>query len=178
METILVVKERCTACRSCEVACALSRSSLSKTLPEAIYEEVPPMARVRVEPVGDDKGFPIQCRHCEDAPCLDACPSAALYRDEQGLVLTHEERCIGCWMCLMVCPFGAPQPFRHYRKVIKCDRCQGMEAPSCVESCPTGALILADPREIAAGRGPFPDRGKVTALNFTAERSLAKDPGV
>lgn len=174
MESILVIRERCVACRSCEVACALYRSSVSKKLPEAIFEEIRPMARIRVEFAGDEKGFPIQCRHCDPAPCLDACPADALYRDEEGLVLLHEERCIGCWMCLMVCPFGAPQPFRGYRRVIKCDRCQGMDAPYCVESCPTGALILADPEEIASGKRPFSDKGVATRLNYTAQRSLVK----
>ncbi len=172
----MVLGERCVACHSCEVACAVYRSSVSKKLPEAIYEGIQPMPRVRVEPVGNEKGFPIQCRHCDNAPCLDACPAGALYHDKDGLVLLHEERCIGCWMCLMVCPFGAPQPFRGYRKIIKCDRCQGMEAPYCVESCPTGALILADPEEIASGRRSFPEKGRVTCLNFIADRSLSKTP--
>jgi len=128
MKSIFVNPERCVACRSCEIACAVHRSSLSRRLPEAIYEPVPPLPRVTVEPAGTDKGFPVQCRHCEDAPCLDACPAGALYRDEEGLVLVKDERCVGCWMCLMVCPFGAPQLFRQYRNILKCDRCKGMDA--------------------------------------------------
>jgi carbon-monoxide dehydrogenase iron sulfur subunit len=174
MESILVIMERCVACRSCEVACAVYRSSVSKKLPEAIYEEIQAIARIRVESVGDENGFPIQCRHCDNAPCLDACPADALYRDKEGLVLLHEARCIGCWMCIMVCPFGSPQPFRGYRKIIKCDRCKGMEAPYCVESCPTGALILADPEEIASGRRSLSGKSRITCLNFTTDRNLAK----
>ena len=144
MNLIFVKADTCTACKTCEISCALNRSSLSGKLPEAIYEEAAPLSRVRVEPVGKDRGFPIQCRHCEDAPCLDACPSGALYRSPEGKVLRHDERCIGCWMCVMVCPFGAPQPYRGSRKIIKCDGCEGMEAPYCVEDCPTGALVLVD----------------------------------
>jgi carbon-monoxide dehydrogenase iron sulfur subunit len=176
MKTILVNAERCTGCKTCEVACALNRSSLSKHLPEAIYEAVSPMSRVRVDPTGTGGGFPVQCRHCEDAPCLDACPAGALYRDPEGLVLVHDERCIGCWMCIMVCPFGAPQPFRHFRKVLKCDRCKGMDGPYCVESCPTQALMLVDSEEIAKGKFKTSKEGRWTGLDFTSGKGLAKSP--
>lgn len=170
MKSIFVNTERCVACKTCEMSCALNRSSLSKKLPEAVYEFPAPMARVRVAPAGMEKGFPVQCRHCEDAPCLDACPAGALYRDPDGLVLVQEGRCIGCWMCVMVCPFGAAQPFRHTREVIKCDRCKGMDAPFCVASCPTHALMLVDPEEVAQGKWT-PAKG-VKALNYTSGETL------
>jgi carbon-monoxide dehydrogenase iron sulfur subunit len=174
MKSIFINLQRCVACKTCEVVCALNRSSLSRRLPEAIYEAVLPMPRVRVEPAGSEGGFPMQCRHCDDAPCLDACPSNALYRDPEGLVLMHDERCIGCWMCVMVCPFGAPQPFRQFRKAIKCDRCYNMEAPYCVESCPTHALILADSKDVAKGLLRLPKGGTLTGLNFVANHKLSK----
>lgn len=174
MKSIFVNAERCVACRTCEIACALNRSSLTKRLPEAIYEILLPLSRVRVEPTDTDYGFPIHCRHCEDAPCLDACPSAALYRDPEGLVLLHDERCIGCWMCIMVCPFGAPQPFRHLRKVMKCDRCKGMDAPYCVESCPTHALILIDPEDMAKAKWDVLRKGNWKGLNFVSTKGLSK----
>jgi carbon-monoxide dehydrogenase iron sulfur subunit len=151
MKSIFVKTDRCVGCKTCEIACALNRSSLSRRLPEAIYEAVAPLSRVRVDPAGEEGSFPIQCRHCEDAPCLEACPSGALYRDPEGLVLTDENRCIGCWMCVMVCPFGSAQPFRSFKKMVKCDRCKGMDGPYCVESCPTRALMLIDPEDIARG---------------------------
>ena len=77
-------------------------------------------------------------------------------------------------MCVMVCPFGAPQPFRSFRKILKCDLCKGMDAPSCVESCPTHALLLVDPEEIAKGKIAAPRRGRLTGLDFISGRSLAK----
>jgi len=176
MKSIFVNPERCTACRTCEIACAVNRSSLSRRLPEAIYEALSPLPRVRVERTAAEKGFPIQCRHCEDAPCLDACPAGALYRDEGGLVLVHDERCIGCWMCIMVCPFGAPQPFRHFRKVLKCDQCKGMEMAYCVESCPTHALMLIDPEDIARGRFKPPKKGTLVGLNYVSRQGLSEFP--
>ncbi|HTX55422.1 MAG TPA: 4Fe-4S dicluster domain-containing protein [Candidatus Baltobacteraceae bacterium] len=173
MQTIFVDPDLCVACKSCEIACAVNRSSLSKRLPEAMFESPSPLSRVRVEETGTDCGFPIQCRHCEDAPCLDACPAKALYRDDEGLVLLHDERCIGCWMCVMVCPFGAPQPFRNIRKMLKCDRCVGMDAPFCVESCPTKALVLLDPEAIARGAVKL-RRGAMKGLDFLTGRGLTK----
>jgi carbon-monoxide dehydrogenase iron sulfur subunit len=105
-----------------------------------------------MEPIETEKDFPIQCRQCEGAPCLDACPAGTLYRDSEGLVMVYDHRCIACWMCIMGCPFGAPKPFRYSKKMMKCDRCKGMDAPYCVESCPTRALMLVDLEEIARGK--------------------------
>jgi carbon-monoxide dehydrogenase iron sulfur subunit len=173
MKAIFVRPSRCVACKSCEIACAVNRSSLSKRLPEAILESPAPLARVRVEDTGTGNGFAVQCRHCEDAPCLDACPAKALHRDTTGLVLLHDERCIGCWMCVMVCPFGAPQPFRDVRKMLKCDACTGMDAPFCVESCPTEALVYLDPAEIARGTWR-PEQGETFGLTYISTAGLAK----
>ena len=174
MKSIFVNAERCVACKSCEISCALNRSSLTQRLPEAIFETPSPLSRVRVEDTGTENGFPIQCRHCEDAPCLDACPAKALYREPKGLVLLHDARCIGCWMCIMVCPFGAPQPFRSFRKMIKCDQCTGMDAPFCVESCPTRALVLVDPEEIAQGKWRPQKESGLRGLDFVSTKGLAK----
>ena len=174
MKSIWVNVERCVACKTCEIVCALNRSSSSRKLPDALYEAIPPLSRVRVEPIEAEKGFPIQCRHCEDAPYLDACPAGALYRDSEGLVLVDDPRCIGCWMCIMVCPFGAPKPFRHSRKMIKCDRCKGMDAPYCIESCPTRALMLVDLEEIARGKWEFSKIDRLVRLNFLSDSGLSK----
>ena len=96
--------------------------------------------------------------------------------DHAGVKLkvnVNKDKCVGCWMCVMVCPFGAPQPFRQFRKMIKCDRCTGMDAPFCVESCPTRALLLIDPDEMARGavrlRTP-----SLTGLDFVSTRTLSK----
>lgn len=149
MKEIIVDVSRCTGCKTCELQCALMRDSLSQKLPEAIYEEIKPLSRVKVEPLDEDASLALQCRHCLEAPCLDACPSGALYRDENGTVLYNEIRCIGCWMCVMVCPFGVAAPRHAAKKIIKCDRCTGMEEPYCVAACPTGALIFAEADQLA-----------------------------
>jgi len=54
---------------------------------------------------------PSPLRHCEVAPCVDACPNGSMRRDpETGLVYVNDRTCIACWMCVMVCPFGIIEP--------------------------------------------------------------------
>jgi len=144
---IFIRIDRCLGCKTCEIQCALKRSSLTQRLPEAMYEAIVPTPRLQVQPLGDKGALPVQCRHCEEAPCLDACPTGAMVRERDGLVIMQGEKCIGCWMCLMVCPFGAIKPFRDFRKIIKCDGCHGMDEPYCVVHCPTRALLFMEKEE-------------------------------
>jgi len=150
-KTIVINIEKCLACKSCEVACALAHSK-SKVLEEAVTESPRPQRMVTVEPVGES-GVPIQCRHCEAAPCIEICPTGAIQRfDEQAPVVVDADLCIGCKLCMLICPFGVLQIGLEGRAIIKCDMClermeQGQE-PACVEACPTKALRLVSLEEI------------------------------
>jgi carbon-monoxide dehydrogenase iron sulfur subunit len=142
--------ERCMACKSCEVACAVAHSK-SKDLLGALREEPRPQRRLTVEAVGT-QAVPIQCRHCEDAPCMAACPTGAISRTgERGPVLIAEDRCIGCKMCIVACPFGVIDLARDGKAVVKCDLCRDRlaagEEPACVAACPTGAILLVSVEE-------------------------------
>lgn len=154
-KAITVNIEKCLACKSCEIACALAHSKC-KVLEEAATESPKPQRRVTVEAVGEF-AVPIQCRHCEDAPCITVCPTAAIHRHAANdPVLIDRDKCIGCKFCLMVCPFGVIELLRDGKAVVKCDLCiertkTGQE-PACVEACPTKALKLADEEELAAGK--------------------------
>jgi carbon-monoxide dehydrogenase iron sulfur subunit len=152
-KTIIVNIEKCLACRSCEIACAVAHSK-SMVLEEAIAEKPAPQGRVSVEAAGRF-AVPLQCRHCEDAPCISVCPTGAIHRPEvNGPVLIEQERCIGCKFCLMVCPFGVINVSTDGKVLLKCDLCiertKAGQEPACVEACPTGALKLADEKELAA----------------------------
>lgn len=129
-------------CKSCEIGCCVQHSK-DKTLFSAVLQSPPPMKRLFVEST-DSVRMPVICRHCEDAPCLRACISGCLYRDEKGYVRRKKERCIGCWTCMMVCPFGVVTRDREKHIAVKCDRCHKLDVPACVNACPTGALVLAD----------------------------------
>jgi len=149
-KTIVCRIERCLGCRSCEIACALAHCEFDD-LREAVAAEPKPERRVRVVAAGPH-GLPLQCRHCEDAPCIAICPTGAIYRDsDAGPVLLDRERCIGCKFCVVVCPFGAIDLSRDGKAVVKCDLCiertEAGEEPACVAACPTGALRFEDLEE-------------------------------
>lgn len=137
---IFVRTDRCMGCHSCETACAVEHSS-GKSLYSAMLEKPAPRRRVFVEWVAPDKSMPVLCRHCEDAPCMHACISGAISRTPEGVVVTDAEKCIGCWTCVMVCPFGVINRHLETHKAYRCDRCPGREIPACVDACPTNALI-------------------------------------
>jgi carbon-monoxide dehydrogenase iron sulfur subunit len=97
----------------------------------------------------EDGSIPLQCRHCKDAPCLDACSTGALRKDpETETVIYDDSKCITCWMCVMICPFGIISPSSERGMILKCDRCFDMEGPYCVEACPTDALMFIDTADL------------------------------
>jgi carbon-monoxide dehydrogenase iron sulfur subunit len=151
MKQIFVRLDHCTGCHSCELACAIEHSA-AKDLFAAILERPLPQKRLFVEE-GRGRAVPILCRHCEDAPCLNACISGALYRDERGAVRRRKEKCIGCWTCIMLCPYGVIGRQKEGRPIaVKCDLCDDRDSPACVDACPTKALVFAEAEEFAKGR--------------------------
>ena len=144
VKRIIAKQENCMGCGLCEVYCTVQHSK-SKDIIKAYNMERPKaIARVRVErnkPVS----FAIQCRHCDDAPCVTACLSGAMTRDEKTGQITHnKDKCIGCWTCIMVCPYGAIMMDKEGHVVAKCDLCQGSDEPACVANCPNEALIFKE----------------------------------
>ncbi len=148
MKLIGIDRDRCTGCKTCELYCGAERGSESRSLLKAVQETPVPLPRVRVEGVGG-VSFPLQCRHCSQAPCLDACLTGALTREEKsGTVIIHEDLCIGCWTCTAFCPFGVIMPSPERKIAVKCDRCLYMEKPVCVDVCPTKTLEVINLEEI------------------------------
>ena len=93
--------------------------------------------------------FSLACNHCENPACLNVCPvEAYTKREEDGVVVHHQEKCIGCGNCIRSCPYGAPVYNPVEKRAEKCSlRHERLDAgllPACVQSCPTGALRLVD----------------------------------
>ena len=144
MKRIYIKEEVCIGCHLCEVYCQLQHAQ-STDLIKAFKRESPrPLPRLRVEENGA-VSFSVHCQHCDKAPCVYACLTGALTRDPaRGVVEVDEEKCIGCWTCILVCLFGAIKQDTEKEKVVKCDLCQGEDPPACVANCPNEALTYAD----------------------------------
>ena len=139
---IMVNTEKCLACHSCRLGCAVEHSQ-TKELFAAISEKPRLESRVIIESFSD-VNVPLQCRHCEDAPCVRVCPTKALTKGEsQGAVLVNNDLCIGCKWCIVACPFGVITLSKESKGILKCDLCSendNTSIPACVSSCPTKAL--------------------------------------
>jgi len=109
--------------------------------------------------------FLLLCNHCDNPPCVRACPTQATFKRRDGVVMMDYHRCIGCRFCIAACPYGArsfnfrdPRPFiknlnpefptRSKGVVEKCSFCQERLAvgrpPVCVEACKDRVLIFGD----------------------------------
>ena len=142
---ISIREEYCIGCRLCEVHC-ITRQSKSRIILKAYKGKEPrPVSGIVFEERGV-ASLAMQCRHCPDAPCIEACMTNAMRRDaKSGQVIHDKDRCVGCWMCVMVCPFGVIKPDVAKKKVAsKCDLCLERGFPACVENCPNEAIILLD----------------------------------
>jgi Fe-S-cluster-containing dehydrogenase component len=139
----MTVDERlCVTCNACVLACKSEN-------------QVPP-GTARCWTVQEEHGtFPLlsvktrseRCNHCDDAPCVSACPTGATHLEAGGIVVVDQERCVGCKACIIACPYEVrylhPDGY-----VDKCTFCvhrvnQGLE-PACVAVCPTKALTFGD----------------------------------
>ncbi|HDZ19713.1 hypothetical protein LCGC14_0015580 [marine sediment metagenome] len=140
---IVVDDTRCLACKQCMIECALAHAE-ADTLVQAVTTGVRLQPRVHVKLIGENN-VPVQCRHCEDAPCMLVCKPEAISRSEDnGTVLIDLDECVGCRRCVKACPFDAIRMSEDPRLAIKCDLCiertkEGRD-PACVIACPCGAI--------------------------------------
>lgn len=141
---MLINTRRCVGCFACRVACQMNNglsSESSYIRYETIEEGVYP--HVRAEQV------PLQCQHCENAPCQAVCPTGATYTNADGIVLVKHEQCIGCKYCMVACPYNARIIEESTGVAEKCRFCvfvdDGTEpSPACVSTCVTKARMFGD----------------------------------
>lgn len=129
----------CIGCRMCANACALVHWGICN----------PRLGAIRIKQNAFE-GYEYQslCRHCSEPACLEACIAGCITKDARtGIVTNDPDRCVGCWACVMSCPYDAISRDRRNGVAIRCDQCAGRSVPACVEVCPTGALVFAEREE-------------------------------
>jgi Fe-S-cluster-containing dehydrogenase component/formate-dependent nitrite reductase membrane component NrfD len=134
---------RCIGCHACTVACKEEHN-----VPVGVF-------RTWVKYI--EKGeFPntsrhfgvMRCNHCDAAPCVEICPTTALFRRDDGIVDFDNSRCIGCKSCMQACPYDALYIDPDSHTAAKCNFCAhrielNLE-PACVVVCPTRAIMAGD----------------------------------
>ena len=133
----------CIGCHACTVACKSEHDvpiGVNRTHVKYIEKgEFPKSTRE----------FSVhRCNHCADAPCVEICPTTALYTRADGIVDFDNDRCIGCKSCMQACPYDALYIDPETNTAAKCNYCahkiDGGYEPACVIVCPVEAIISGD----------------------------------
>jgi Fe-S-cluster-containing dehydrogenase component len=143
---------RCVGCNACVISCktenAVPLGGFRDWIVQEVHGTFPDLSmQIRSE----------RCNQCDEAPCVDACPTGASHVGEGGVVLVTRRKCTGCKACIASCPYGARYVDPEGGFVDKCTFClhrvkRGVE-PACVTTCPTRSLTfgdLADPQSAVA----------------------------
>lgn len=140
---MLIDLRTCIGCHACSVACKAEFE-----VPLGVFRDTVKYAESGSYPSAKRHFIPVLCNHCEDAPCLNACPTAAITRLKDGQVVINEGDCNVNRYCMAACPYGAIYIDPERNVAQKCTFCdhrtsQGLK-PACVEACPTHCRIFGD----------------------------------
>jgi len=139
----IIDNRKCIGCHACTVACKSEHDmpiGVNRTWVKYIEKGEFPNTR-RLFSV-------MRCNHCADAPCVEICPTSALFTRSDGIVDFDNRRCIGCKACTQACPYDALYIDPNSHTAAKCNYCAhrvdiGLE-PACVIVCPEHAIISGD----------------------------------
>ena len=141
MKRVYVNEKWCLGCHLCEYNCAFANSG-EKSMVKALKDrEISP--RIHVEEDGKIT-YAVSCRHCEDPLCVKCCISGALTKKD-GVIKIDKSKCVGCFTCVLVCPYGAVLPTDNHA-AIKCELCleNACGFPACVQGCPNKAIVYEE----------------------------------
>lgn len=142
---------RCMGCQTCVVSCKVAHHTPSglywnrvESLDgDTIYQATGTFPNVRL-------AFRAElCNHCASPACVANCPTGAMTkRDEDGIVVSNPDVCIGCGTCVQACPYSIPRIDEEQSVSSKCNLCYDKlavgEDPWCVQACPAKARVAGD----------------------------------
>jgi len=150
----------CSGCRCCQIACKDRNDLETGRLWRRVYEVAGGSWRKQDHAWRTDvfvSSLSISCNHCERPICAECCPTGAITKRDDGIVLLDENTCVGCGYCGWGCPYDAPQYRADAGRMSKCTFCvedldQGRD-PACVAACPVRALDCGFPSDLASKPG-------------------------
>jgi Fe-S-cluster-containing dehydrogenase component/formate-dependent nitrite reductase membrane component NrfD len=161
----LIDQNRCIGCHACTVACKEEHNipiGVNRTWVKYIEKGYYPDTR---------RHFAVlRCNHCDDAPCIEICPTVALFRRRDGIVDFDNQRCIGCKSCMQACPYDALYIDPELNTAAKCNfnasRVEMGYKPACEVVCPTQAILSGD----------LDDPGSVISKRIAMEKVSVRKP--
>ena len=141
MKRVYVNEKWCLGCHLCEYNCAFANSGQTSMV--RALKDKPIHAGIHIE--GDDKiTYAVSCRHCTDPMCVKSCIAGALQVVDGAVCIDHE-KCVGCFTCILVCPYGALSR-DETGAVQKCELClkNAGGVPACVAGCPNQAIVYEE----------------------------------
>jgi len=165
----------CTGCKACQVACQ-DRNNLPIDIRwRRVYQygggSWTPHPNLLIANNIYVYSLSVACMHCENALCSKVCPTGAITKRSDGVVLLDSTKCIGCRYCEWSCPYGAPQFDEAAGVMTKCDFCQDLQAaggnPACVDACVMRALEFGDLEELRAKYGDLASVEPLPKANIT-----------
>ncbi|HDR1500198.1 TPA: dimethylsulfoxide reductase subunit B [Pasteurella multocida] len=174
--------DRCTGCKTCELACKDYKDLDTNVNFRRIYEYAGGDWQQQANGCWQHNVFAyylsISCNHCDNPACVSVCPTGAMHKTEDGFVIVNEAICIGCRYCHMACPYDAPQYDAMKGNMTKCDGCHSRilegKKPICVDACPLRALDFAPIDELRKTYGDLAAIAPLPSPEHTAPNLVIK----
>lgn len=194
MKAFRINISRCNGCYNCQVACKDEHvgndwTPYAKPQPEwgqfwgklhdnirgTVGDGLPENPKIRMSSVTRVDYVFVPCQHCENAPCIPACPVDAIYTRGDGMVVIDIAKCSGCMLCVDACPYNVIYYNRGLHLAQKCtgcahllDRDDWLYGTRCADNCPTEAILFGEESELdLAGTETLnPEFGLTTRVHY------------